>query len=155
MWSWVLHAIRYKKIIVPKFPPGIIWYYATYLMHLKFGYFLLYIPIYRLMKTCPCETVGTKIDNVLGLLAQGNVIVEFGRKVFLVDCLLWNNITYCENKHNRTRSSFFQVINSKWNHSRKHNCDVVSKWRHSVSSSSYPCQSRYDVGSGLRIMSRG
>ena len=32
------------------------------------------------MKTCPCETVGTKIDNVLGLLAQGNVIVEFGRK---------------------------------------------------------------------------
>ena len=42
------------------------------------------------------------------------------------------------------------------NHSSKHNCDEVSKWRHLVgSSSSYPCQSQYDVGTGLRIMSRG
>jgi len=49
-----------------------------------------------------------------------------------------------------------QHENSKCSRSRKHNCDVVSKWRHSVgSSSSYPCQSRYDVGTGLRIMSNG
>ena len=42
------------------------------------------------------------------------------------------------------------------NHSSKHNCNEVSKWRHLVgSSSSYPCQSQYDVGTGLRIMSRG
>jgi len=36
-------------------------------------------------------------------------------------------------------------------------CDEVSKWRHSVgsSSSSYPCQSLYDVGTGFYIMSRG
>jgi len=40
------------------------------------------------------------------------------------------------------------------NHSRKHNCDEVSKWPHSAGSfSSYPCQSRYDVGgTGLHIM---
>ena len=44
----------------------------------------------------------------------------------------------------------------KCNHSRKHNCNEVSKWRHSIgSSSSYPCQSRYDVGTGLLIMSSG
>ena len=157
MWSWVLHAIRYKKIIVPKIPPGNNMILCDIFNAFKVWlFFIVHTNIsINWMKTCPCKTVGTKIDNVLGLLAQGNVIVEFGRKVFLVDCLLWNNIKYCENKHNRKRSSFFQVINSKWNHSRKHNCDVVSKWRHSVSSSSYPCQSRYDVGSGLRIMSRG
>ena len=32
--------------------------------------------------------VGAKIGYVLGLLVYGNVVVEFGRKVFLVDCLL-------------------------------------------------------------------
>ena len=67
-------------------------------MHLKFGYFFIVHTNISInwMKTCPCETVGTKIDNVLGLLAQGNVIVEFGRKVFLVDCLLWNEISITE-----------------------------------------------------------
>ena len=65
-------------------------------MHLKFGYFVLYTPIYRFTKerkrfhvqNCPCGTVGAKIGYVLGLLVHGNVVVEFGRKVFLVDCLL-------------------------------------------------------------------
>ena len=31
---------------------------------------------------------GVKIDYVLRLLVHGKVIVEVGRKVFLVDCLL-------------------------------------------------------------------
>jgi len=34
------------------------------------------------------KTVHAKIGYVLGLLVLGNGIVEFGRKVFLVDCLL-------------------------------------------------------------------
>jgi len=64
------------------------------------------------------------------------------------------NIKYGESKHNKMRSSVFMHKNSKCNHSRKHNCYEVAKWRHSVgSSSSYPCQSRYDVGTWLRIMS--
>ena len=40
------------------------------------------------VQNCPCGTVGAKIGYVLGLLVQGKVVVEFGRKVFLVDCLL-------------------------------------------------------------------
>ena len=33
-------------------------------------------------------TVGAKIGYQLGLLVNGKVVVEFGRKVLLVDCLL-------------------------------------------------------------------
>ena len=59
-------------------------------MHLKFGYFVLYTPIYRLterkksfhVQNCPCESVSAKIGYVLGLLVHGQVAVEFGRKVF-------------------------------------------------------------------------
>ena len=65
-------------------------------MHRMFGYFVLYAPIYRLMErktrfhvqNCPCRTVGAKIGYVLGLLVHDMVVVEFGRKVFLIDCLL-------------------------------------------------------------------
>jgi len=32
--------------------------------------------------------VGMKIGYVLGLLVHSKVVVEFGRKVFLVDCIL-------------------------------------------------------------------
>ena len=49
-----------------------------------------------------------KIGYVPVLLVHGKVVVEFGRKVFLVDCLLWKApIKYGERKHNRTRSSLF------------------------------------------------
>ena len=34
------------------------------------------------------KPVGAKIGYVLGLLVHGKVLVEFGRKIFLVDCLL-------------------------------------------------------------------
>ena len=65
-------------------------------MHLKFGYFVLYTRIYQLtgrkqhfhVQNCPGGTVGVNIDNVLGLLVHDKVVVESGRKVFLVDCLL-------------------------------------------------------------------
>jgi len=30
----------------------------------------------------------SKLGYVLGLLVHGKVVIEFGRKVFLVDCLL-------------------------------------------------------------------
>ena len=40
------------------------------------------------LQNCPCGTVGAKIGYVLGLLVHGKVVVEFGRKVFLVNCLL-------------------------------------------------------------------
>ena len=63
-------------------------------MHLKFGYFVhtnLSIngkkkSVY--VQNCPCEAVSAKIGYVLGLLVHGKVVVEFGRKVFLDDCLL-------------------------------------------------------------------
>ena len=35
---------------------------------------------------CQC---GANKGYVLGLLVHGKVVVEFGRKVFLVDCLFW------------------------------------------------------------------
>jgi len=38
-------------------------------------------------QNCPCGAVGANIGYVLGLLVHGKVVVEFGRKVFLVDCL--------------------------------------------------------------------
>ena len=65
-------------------------------MHLKFGYFVLYTPIYQLtgekkrfhVENCPCETVGAKLVYMLGLLLHGNAVFEFGRKVILVDFLL-------------------------------------------------------------------
>ena len=134
-------------------------------MHLTFGYFVLYTQIYRLterkkrfhVQNCPCGTVGAKIGNVLGLLVHGKVDVEFGRNVFFVDCLIWKilnmakiSITWC------AKAFFMHTKTSKCNNSGKPNCDEVSKWRLSVgSSSSCPCQYRYEVGTGLRIMSRG
>ena len=69
-------------------------------MHLKFGYFLLYTPIYRLterkkrfhLQNCPCGTVGANIGYVLGLLVHSNVVVELGSKVLLVDCLSFSTL---------------------------------------------------------------
>jgi len=53
-----------------------------------------------------------------------------------------------------------QAISCTQNHKvlpfKEHNCDEVSKCRHSRGSfSSYQSQSRVDVGTCLRIMSRG
>ena len=84
-------------------------------MHLKFGNLKLYTPIHRLteIKKFPCTQLSVqngrwaKIGYELGLLVYGTVVIEFGRKLFLVDCLLGKNIKYGENKHNRTRSSVF------------------------------------------------
>ena len=126
-------------------------------MHLKFGYSVLYTPIYRLterkkrfhVQNCPCGTVGVKLRYVLGLLARVNVVVEFGRKIFLVYCLLWTTLNMAKTRitERAQACSFTQTL--QCNHSRIPNCDEVSKWRHSVGSSSYPCQSRYDVGMGF------
>ena len=44
------------------------------------------------LQNCPCGTVGAKIGYVLGLLVHGKVVVEFARKVFLVDCPLWKTL---------------------------------------------------------------
>jgi len=70
-------------------------------MHLKFGDFILYTPIYRLterkkafhVKNCPCGLEGVELGYVLRLLMHGRVVVEFGRKVFLVDCVLRKTLT--------------------------------------------------------------
>ena len=40
------------------------------------------------VQPCPCGTAGAKLGYVVGLLVHGKVEVEFGRKVFLVDCIL-------------------------------------------------------------------
>jgi len=84
-------------------------------MHLKFGYFVLYIPIYRLTErknrfheqNCPCETFGAKIVYVPGLLVHGKVVVEFRRKVFLVDCLLWNTLNMAKISITRAHQIYF------------------------------------------------
>ena len=96
-------------------------------------------------KNCPCGTVGVKIGYALGLLVHGNVVVEFGRKIFLVHCLLWTTFNMAKTRitERAQACSFTQTL--QCNHSRIPNCDEVSKWRHSVGSSSYPCQSRYDI----------
>ena len=64
------------------------------------------------------------------------------------------SITYGANKLNRTRTNLFM-------HTQTPSATIqgnitAMRYRNSVgSSASYPCQSRYDVGTGLRIMSRG
>ena len=40
------------------------------------------------VQNCPCGTVDAKIRYVLGLRVHDKVVVELGRKVFTVDCLL-------------------------------------------------------------------
>jgi len=50
-------------------------------MHLKFGSFILHTQI-NVYKTVHA---GRK---VLGLIVHGKVVVDFGGKLFLVDCLL-------------------------------------------------------------------
>ena len=68
----------------------------VYSIYLKFGYFVFYKLIYRFTErkyifmytTVHADMVGAQIAYVLGLLVHGKVVVEFGRKVFLVDCLL-------------------------------------------------------------------
>ena len=60
-------------------------------LQLKFGYFVLYTPIYRLpegKKKSMYKTVHANIGYVLRLLVHDKVVVEFGRKVFVVDCPL-------------------------------------------------------------------
>ena len=67
-------------------------------MHLQFGYFVLYSPIYRLMerkKVSMYKTIHAEWWlRIYRLCARApvhdKVVVEFGRKVFLVDCL-----TFC------------------------------------------------------------
>ena len=63
-------------------------------MHLKCGTFVLYTlaingkrKLFH-VQNCPRGTVGAKIGYVLGHLVHGKVVVEFGRHVFRVDCLL-------------------------------------------------------------------
>jgi len=65
-------------------------------MPLKYGKCVLYITVYRLterkkhfhVQNCSFGTVGANIGYVLGLLVYGNAVVEFGRKVLLVDRIL-------------------------------------------------------------------
>ena len=69
--------------------------YATYLINASKIWLLLYCTHQFIDKrkeknlfhvqNCPCGTVSVKIDYVLGFFMQGKVVVEFGRKVFLVD----------------------------------------------------------------------
>ena len=58
----------------------------VYSINLKFGSFVLYTQIYRLPERTNVSMF--KTVHVLGLLVHDKVVVKFGRKVFLVDCLL-------------------------------------------------------------------
>ena len=80
------------------------------------------------VQNCPCGTVSVKIDYVLGFFIQGKVVVEFGRKVFLVDCPLrktLNMAKICTTEHAQTFSCTRKL--QVHHHSRKHNCYEVSK----------------------------
>jgi len=64
-----------------------------------FGYFLFYTPIYRLMKKnklfhvqhFPCETVGAKIGNVLGLLVHDTYLSNLAG--------MYSSLIYYNEKH--------------------------------------------------------
>ena len=84
-------------------------------MHLTFGNVVLYTPLYRLTErkrgfhvhNCPCGTVGANIGYMLGLLVDGKIVVEFSRKVFIVDCLLLKTLNVakkCITEHAQTFS---------------------------------------------------
>jgi len=55
-------------------------------MHLKFSYFLLHTLIYRFSERK--HVFIHKTVHVLGLVMHVKIFVDFGRKVYLVDCLL-------------------------------------------------------------------
>ena len=97
----IVHTI--KRIF--NWPLYKIWYYATYLINAS-KVWLLWIVHTNIstngkkkhfhVQNCPCGTVGAKIGYVLGLLVHDNVVVESGRKVFLVDCLLRKTLNIVE-----------------------------------------------------------
>ena len=78
-------------------------------MYLTFGDVVSYTPIsinrkkkqHVHVQNCPCGPVCAKIGYELGLLVYVKVVVEFGRKLFLVDCL--------------SRKTF-NMAKIKWNH---------------------------------------
>ena len=143
---------KYTLKRISNWPLYKVWYFATYLTSAS-KVWSLYIVHTNIsingkkrshIQNCPCGTVGAKIGFVLGLLVHGKAVVESGRNVFLVDCPLLKNITYGVTKHTRTRQSVFI-------HTKTPSVTIQGN----IKSSSYPCQSRYDVGTGLCIMSRG
>ena len=76
-----------------------IWYHATYVINASTVWLLcivhtdISINVKKKrfhVQNCPCRMVGANNGHVLGLLVHGKVVVEFGRKVFLVDCLHYN-----------------------------------------------------------------
>jgi len=87
-----------------------IWYYVTYSINASKVWFIC--------------IVHTNLSNLVGKYSSS----------------IMKNIRYSENKHNRTRPSLSFTRKLQMVNSRKHNCDEVSKWRHSVGSSSYPYQ---------------
>ena len=77
--------------------------------------FVLYTPVYRLMErkqkrflveNCQCWTVAAKIGYVLGLLVYDKVVIEFNRKEFLVDCLLWKTFNMANKSITESTQAF-------------------------------------------------
>ena len=112
--------------------------YATYLINASKIWLLLYCTHQSIDKqkeknlfhvqNCPCGKVSVKINYVLGFFMQGKVVVEFGRKVFLVDCPLrktLNMAKICTTEYAQAFSCTRKL--QVHHHSRKHNCYEVSK----------------------------
>ena len=82
------------------------------------------------VQNCPCGTVGQKKGYVLG-----KVVIEFHRKVFLIDCLLWKTLNMVQiSITERTYASVF-IHMKKPSITIQGNIkffDEESKWRHSV-----------------------
>ena len=91
LWAQIFHRLLiyiYTLKRISNWSLYKIWYYATYLIN-------------------PSKVWTLCIVHTYLSINRKKVVVEFGRKVFLVDCLLWKNIKYGENQHNRTCSSVF------------------------------------------------
>ena len=96
---YVLVTCWYTLKRISNWPLYKIWYYATYLINASKVWLRCIVhanlsikgnkDVHFHVQNCTCGTAGTKIDKVLGFLVHGKVVVEIGRNVFLVDCLLW------------------------------------------------------------------
>jgi len=136
-------------------------FYEVYLDYIQKQSFLNFCLVYGYKRFANihcflCLTVALPIHFLTNSETFLHLLISY---VFLVDCLLWK--TFKMVKISITGRVFMYTkipsVTIQGNI-----CDEVSKWRHSIgssssssSSSSNPCQFRYDVGTGLRIMSRG
>ena len=111
--------------LISNWPLYKIWYCATYVINVS-EVWLLCIVYTNLsinrkktllhIQNCRCGTEVVKIGYVFGLLVHVKVVLEFGRKLFLVDCLLCKTL-------NMAKISVTERTPAYWCTWKKHNSD--------------------------------